>query len=101
MMRVSEGLPPLLHNILLVILGLVLIALLTAIFEALGLKKPSLHRADSGGCVYRRCGIWSLEIPRLVGGIACNWDSLWSPTDNEGVPMAEKISMRNSLTAFP
>jgi hypothetical protein len=37
-MRVSEGLQPMLHNIVLVILGLVLIALLTAIFETLGLK---------------------------------------------------------------
>ena len=52
MMRVSDGLPPMLYNILLVILGLVLIALLTAIFETLGLKNhPYIARTLAAVCI--------------------------------------------------
>jgi ABC-type iron transport system FetAB permease component len=52
MMRLSEVLQPMLNNILLVILGLVLIALLTAIFEALGLKNhPYVARILAAVCI--------------------------------------------------
>jgi len=51
-MRVSEGLQPILHNILLVILGLVLIGVLTAIFELFGLKNhPYIARILAAMCI--------------------------------------------------
>jgi len=103
MVRISEGLQPILQNFLLVILDLVLIALLTAIFEALGLKNhPYIARILAAVCiVVAAYGRWRYHTwweVLLVIGIAFGHLRIMKEFQHQS---QKKISMRNSQTAFP
>ena len=51
-MRGNEGVHPMLHNIVLILLGLILIGVLTAIFETMGLKNhPYVARVLAAVCI--------------------------------------------------
>lgn len=100
--RVDEGLQPMLHHILLVILGLILIGVLTAIFELLGLKNHLyVARILAAACIIALRHT-STGIPHLVAGIDCKWGRLCVAADNEGVPapIAERSTMGNSQTTL-